>query len=177
MVGGGAGGVELMLSLRARLAAEAGSGFSFALVTADEILASHNARVRAAFRGIFAKRDIALHEQRKVRAVTSNRVALEDGTTIEADAVLVATDAAPPPWFERTDLARDDGGFLAVGPTLQVRNDPDVFAAGDCAGLATPRPKSESSRCAPGRRSPTICAGARWARRCATGNRRTRIWR
>ena len=74
--------------------------------------------------------------------MTNDRVALEDGTTIAADAVLVTTDAAPPPWFERTGLARDDGGFLAVGPTLQVRNDPDVFAAGDCAGLATPRPKS-----------------------------------
>jgi selenide,water dikinase len=142
VVGGGAGGVELMLSLRARLTAEAGSGFSFALVTADEILGSHNARVRAAFRRIFAQRNIALHERRKVRAVTNDRVVLEDGTTIAADAVLVTTDAAPPPWFEDTGLARDDGGFLAVGPTLQVRNDPDVFAAGDCAGLAAPRPKS-----------------------------------
>ncbi len=56
--------------------------------------------------------------------------------------MLVTTDAAPPPWFEGTGLARDDGGFLAVGPTLQVRNDPDVFAAGDCAGLADPRPKA-----------------------------------
>jgi selenide,water dikinase len=142
VIGGGAGGAELMLSLRARLTAEAGSGFSFALVTADEILASHNARVSVAFRRIFAERGIALHEHRKVRAVSADRVALDDGGTIPADAVLVTTDAAPPPWFERTGLARDDGGFLAVAPTLQVRNDPDVFAAGDCAALATPRPKS-----------------------------------
>jgi selenide,water dikinase len=142
VIGGGAGGAELMLSLRARLTAEAGSGFSFALVTADEILASHNARVSVAFRRIFAERGIALHEHRKVRAVSADSVALDDGGTIPADAVLVTTDAAPPPWFERTGLARDDGGFLAVAPTLQVRNDPDVFAAGDCAALATPRPKS-----------------------------------
>ena len=127
--------------------------------------APHNARVRAAFRRIFAERNIALHEHRKVRAVTADGVALDDGTTIAADAVLVTTDAAPPPWFAGTGLARDDGGFLAVGPTLQVRNDPDVFAAGDCAGLAATRvPRPACSRCAPGRRSPTTCAGARAAK-------------
>ena len=142
VIGGGAGGAELMLSLRARLPAEAGEGFSFALVTADELLGTHNARVRAAFRRIFAERGIVLREHRKVRAVTADSVALDDGSAIAADAVLVTTDAAPPPWFERTGLARDDGGFLAVAPTLQVRNDVDVFAAGDCAALATPRPKS-----------------------------------
>ena len=41
---------------------------------------------------------------------------------------------------ELARLARDPGGFLAVRPTLQVLNDPDVFASGDCAGLVeTPR--------------------------------------
>ena len=57
--------------------------------------------------------------------------------------MLATTAAAPPPWFAATGLALDPGGFLAVGPTLQVANDPDVFAAGDCAGLIeTPREKS-----------------------------------
>ena len=76
-----------------------------------------------------------------MRAVTADKRRAQHGS-IAADTVLVTTDAAPPPWFEDTGLARDDGGFLAVGPTLQVRNDPDVFAAGDCAGLADPRPKA-----------------------------------
>ena len=144
VIGGGAGGVELLLSVRSRLLKEmAGEDFSFALVTDGEVLAQHNARVRDAFRRAFAARGIALHEHRKARAVTAEGVMLADGTTIAADAVLITTDAAPPPWFERTGLARDGGGFLAVDPTLQVLNDPDVFAAGDCAGLtASPRPKS-----------------------------------
>ena len=144
VIGGGAGGAELLLSVRSRLLKEmAGEDFSFALVTDGEVLAQHNARVRAAFRRAFAARGIALHEHRKARAVTAEGVMLADGTTIAADAVLITTDAAPPPWFERTGLARDDGGFLAVDTTLQVLNDPDVFAAGDCAGLtASPRPKS-----------------------------------
>lgn len=144
VVGGGAGGAELLLSMRSRLLEEgAGAEFSFALVTADEILAPHNPRVRETFRRAFASRGIALHERRTVCAVTPDGVTLSDGATIAADAVLIATDAAPPPWFERSGLARDSGGFLAVGATLQVLNDPDVFAAGDCASLtASPRAKS-----------------------------------
>jgi selenide,water dikinase len=144
VIGGGAGGVELLLSLRSRLQAESpNADFSFALVTAGEILESHNAHVRAAFRRIVVQRGIALHERRKVRAVARDGIALEDGTQLAADAVLVTTDAAPPPWFAATGLALDPGGFLAVGPTLQAINDPDVFAAGDCAGLtASPRPKA-----------------------------------
>src|SRR5476649_55086 len=45
VIGGGAGGVELLLSVRTRLLAEA-SDLSFVLVTDGEILASHNPRVR-----------------------------------------------------------------------------------------------------------------------------------
>jgi selenide, water dikinase len=144
VVGGGAGGAELLLSVRSRLLKEiAGVDFCFALVADGEVLAQHNARVRNAFRRVFAARGIALHEYSKARAVTAEGVVLENGTTIAADAVLITTDAAPAPWFERTGLARDANGFLAVGPTLQILNDPDVFAAGDCAGLtASPRPKS-----------------------------------
>jgi selenide,water dikinase len=144
VIGGGAGGVELLLSVRSRLLREVpGATFMFALVTDGEVLGQHNARVRDAFRRVFATRSIVLHEDCKAHAVTLEGVVLTGGATIVADAVLIATDAAPPPWFEKAGLARDRGGFLAVGPTLQVLNDPDVFAAGDCAGLtASPRPKS-----------------------------------
>lgn len=42
-----------------------------------------------------------------------------------------------------TGLALDPDSFLAVTPSLQVANDPDVFAAGDRAELiATPREKA-----------------------------------
>jgi selenide,water dikinase len=143
VIGGGAGGVELLLSIRTRLMAETQAALSFALVTDGEILATHNSRVRAAFRRIFAERGIALHEHRRARAVTMRAIELEGGETIAADAVLIATDAAAPDWFRETGLALDPHGFLAIGPTLQATNDPDVFAAGDCAALIeTPHEKS-----------------------------------
>ncbi len=149
VIGGGAGGVELLLSVRSRLRAEAvahGSApgqFSFALATEGEILATHNLRVRRAFRRILRERGVELYEDRRARTIGTNQIEFDDAPPLVADAVLATTAAAPPPWFAGTGLALDSGAFLAVGPTLQVTNDPDVFASGDCAGLvATPREKS-----------------------------------
>lgn len=149
VVGGGAGGTELLLSLRTRLLEDAGAagmdpaGYSFALATAGGLLPTHNARVRKAFDRVFERAGVKLHEDSPVAAVEEGLVRFGDGGAVEADCVLVATDAAAPAWFRRTGLALDEGGFLAVGPTLQTLDDPHVFAAGDCATLVeTPREKA-----------------------------------
>lgn len=149
VVGGGAGGVELLLSLRTRLCAEAPNpaSLSFALVTEGEILAQHNARARDAFRRVFRARGIALHEHCSVQAIRPDGIEIARGNAIQkepipADAVLITTHAAAPGWFRSTGLPLDRDGFLQLGPTLQSVGDPDVFAAGDCAALADPRPKA-----------------------------------
>ena len=150
VIGGGAGGVELLLSVRSRLLAEvatAGSTgaaeFSFVMITAGGILETHNRRVGDAFRRAFAQRGVKLYEHRPVRGLTPSTVEFDDGPAIEIDAALVTTDATGPRWFRDTDLALDTGGFLATGPTLQTLNDSDVFAAGDCAALVEkPREKA-----------------------------------
>src|SRR5262249_11045819 len=67
-IGGGAGGVELILSVRSRLIADAqthgwnAANLSFALVTEGKILEAHHPRVRSAFRRILTGRKVALHE-------------------------------------------------------------------------------------------------------------------
>lgn len=147
VIGGGAGGVELILSVRTYLLADtpAGdqAGFSFALVTDGEILATHDPKVRDSFRRVLASRHIELHEGQPAAAVTPDSIQLRSGRAVRADAVLVTTGAAAPPWFRDTALALDPAGFLAVGPTLQTLNDPDVFAAGDCVTLVeSPREKA-----------------------------------
>ena len=149
VIGGGAGGVELLLSVRARLLKDidlldrGATAPSFALVTAGEILETHNRRVRDAFRDLLRSRGIELHEHRRALAVTADAIELEGGTAVKADAVLVATDARAPDWFAATGLLLAPGGFIAVNNMLQTFNDPDVFAAGDCAAMiATPREKA-----------------------------------
>jgi selenide,water dikinase len=148
VIGGGAAGVELVLSLRTRLYADAvrdgrDPAISFALVTDEVLLAAHNVRVQRAFRRHLAAAGVDVREHCAVAALKAGVVICRDGKTFATDAVLLATDAAPPGWFRESGLALDSGGFLAVTPTLQVANDPDIFAAGDCAGLVeTPREKA-----------------------------------
>ena len=148
VIGGGAGGVELVLSLRTRLRADAvrdgrDPDISFALVTDGALLATHNVRVQRAFRRHLAATAVELHEHCAVTALKPGCIIGCDGKIIQADAMLLATNAAPPGWFAASGLARNAGGFLAVTPTLQVANDPDIFAAGDCVGLVeTPREKA-----------------------------------
>jgi selenide, water dikinase len=148
VIGGGAAGVELVLSLRTRLCADAvrdgrDPHISFTLATDGVLLAAHNVRVQRAFRKHLAAAGVEVYEHWAVTALKAGFVVCRDGKTFATDAVLLATDAAPPGWFKESGLALDSGGFLAVTPTLQVANDLDIFAAGDCAGLVeTPREKA-----------------------------------
>ena len=66
-----------------------------------------------------------------------------DGTAHELDEVLWVTEAGAPTWLAAAGLATDDGGFVAVHPTLESTSHPGIFAAGDCAAvLAHPREKA-----------------------------------
>ena len=148
-IGGGAGGVELLLSLRHRLLRDAPAhglspdAFSFALVTGGDILATHHRHVQDAFRKTFAEQGVRLIENARVREIRADAVVTEEGMELPADAVLVATHAAAPGWLGNTGLALDENGFVKVGPTLQSLDDRAVFAAGDCAALVeTPREKA-----------------------------------
>lgn len=137
MVGGGAGGVELLLAVQSRLRQELGDadGVQCMLATAGPLLATHDGRVRGLLRRILQERGVAVHENRPAVSVEADAVCFADGGQESADAVLLATNGAAPGWLRSTGLALDEGGFLAVGPTLQSLSDVAVFAAGDCAAL------------------------------------------
>lgn len=141
VVGGGAGGVELLLSISARCVTEGIAACTFTLVTDREILTSHHPRVRAVFRRIIKGRGVALHEHCRALAIEPGRIVCNT-RTISADEVLLSTPGAAPAWLAATGLACEADGCLRVGATLQSSTDPDVFAAGDCAALPSPREKS-----------------------------------
>ena len=131
LVGGGAGGVELLLSVETRLRREApdGAALRFTLVAgSDEILPGFPPRFRARFRTILAERGIEVRTGQRVVAVACNAVTLADGARVDADEILWTTEAAPAAWLGATGLPLD-AGFLSVDATLQAA--PDVFAAGD----------------------------------------------
>jgi selenide,water dikinase len=149
VVGAGAAGFELVLAIRHRFhqaAPEAGidpDDFTFALVGGSILLPTHNDRARSLARQEITRQGVTLVEDDQVTRVEPGAVHLASGRTIAADAALLATQAGPAKWFETSNLPRDKSGFIAVRPTLQLLDDDDVFAVGDCSTvLEHPREKS-----------------------------------
>jgi selenide, water dikinase len=146
VVGGGAGGVELVLSMQYRLRQELQAlGRSpellrFVLLTAgDTILPTHNPGVRARFARVLQARGVAVHTRAEVTQVAPGCLHTQDGRRFDTDETLWVTQAGGPAWLQSTGLALDAHGFIKVNEQLQTLNDPKIFAAGDVASF-TARP-------------------------------------
>ncbi len=150
VVGAGAGGVEIALAAQHRLRsllAERGRSdgeIEFHMFTdTDEILPTHNARVRAMFRRVLAERAVQVHAGKAVIRVEPGRLTTRDGAVHAFDEILWVTAAGAAPWLGKSGLALDAEGFIAVASSLRSISHPDVFAAGDVAAMIDhPRPKS-----------------------------------
>jgi selenide,water dikinase len=142
VVGGGAGGVELLLSiqfrLRALLAAQRREpdrlGFHL-FTSAATILPTHNARVRATFDRILGERGVRVHTGSEIVKVTPRRLHTSTGASYVADDILWTTEARAASWIAESGVAVDPSGFVSVSSTLQSISHPDVFAAGDVASM------------------------------------------
>jgi selenide, water dikinase len=136
VVGGGAGGVELMLALERRLRREAArAGFdpaslAFTLVSSGNILPSFPAGFRERLRRIMQERKIQVFAS-AVSSVNPGQLILADGGQVEADEFLWVTEARPAEWLRTSGLPVDERGFVLADANLQVRGFEHVFAAGD----------------------------------------------
>jgi selenide, water dikinase len=143
VVGGGAAGVELVLSMQqgvgdARLRSE------FHLVSdVPELVPNHAPAARRILGRILTGRGVALHLGRAVVAAEPGRLHLAGGAVLEVDDVIWVLPASAPAWIARSGLATDPRGFVAVDSALRSLSHSEVFAAGDTATiLDAPRPKS-----------------------------------
>jgi NADH dehydrogenase FAD-containing subunit len=133
VAGGGLTGLELAAEL-----AESRPGLKVRLVTAGEVGATLSARGRNYLRDALHRRGVELREHTRISEVSEHGLALADGGTIEADAVVWTTG------FRVSELARDAGfavdarGLLKVDPMLRSLSHPEVFAAGDAAAAYGP---------------------------------------
>jgi selenide,water dikinase len=142
VVGAGAGGVELLLSMQYRLRRELHTLgrnpdlLAFVLVSSGPtILPTHNAGVRRRFERALIQRAVELHLNAKVAHVESGRLLCGNGLVVEANEIMWVTQAGGAPWLQGTGLALDAGGFIQVTDTLQTATDPAIFAAGDIAAM------------------------------------------
>lgn len=143
VVGDGAAAVELAFAMQARFAAEGLRHARLTLVGGNrEALAGFPFLLRHKAAKLLAAQGIAHLGRRRVVGLRADHLLLEDGTRLATDAALLATGAAAPAWPGASGLATDDAGFIRVDARLQSLSHPFVFAAGDVAAYADPRPKS-----------------------------------
>ncbi len=145
VVGGGAGGVEILLAMHHRLRAAPGvDAPRFALVTDQpHLLPQHAPAVRRRVRRRLAEAGVVVHFGSAAVAVEPGAVVVTGGGRIAADAVVWATSASAAPWIAASGLGTDARGFACVDNHLRSVTHPFVFASGDCATVgATPHAKS-----------------------------------
>ena len=148
VVGGGAGGVEVLLSTKHQLQKlfaenhQDPSRLHFELYTAeDDILMGHNKGVRRRFNRVFKERNVSVFTNTPVTQVTKDSL-ITNGEARDVNAVLWTTSAGAPSWPTQSGLATDELGFIQVDEYLRSTSHPNVFAVGDIASMPSPRPKS-----------------------------------
>ena len=150
VVGGGAGGVELLLAVQFRMRTllegdgKGDATLEYHLFTdSDQVLPTHNRSVRRRFERVLAERGVVVHAGSAVVEVERSRLRTADGRSHDVDDMLWTTEAASAPWLAQSGLAVDEAGFVRVSGTLQSISHPEVFASGDIAAMVDhPRPKS-----------------------------------
>jgi selenide,water dikinase len=168
VVGGGAGGVELMLALVAR-AKQAGQNMSCTMIAAsDNLVENMGPRLAARARAVLQERGVAVLTGQPVVSVHADHVLLADGTRVESALTLWVTGAAAPSLLRASGLPVDDEGFLRVDATLRAVDGVAVFGAGDCITLAE-SPWTEKSGVYAIREAPILAANLRAVLRTPPG--------
>lgn len=130
IVGGGAGGVELALSLQSRYQGSR----SLHLIQKDaELMPQAPAAVRHRMEKLCRERGIHLHmNQSNAHAITGS-----------CDFILWATTAQGPSFLRESGLKVNDRGLLLTDETFLCQGQDRIFAVGDCAFIPTqPRPRA-----------------------------------
>jgi selenide, water dikinase len=167
IVGGGAAGVELALTLQVRLTQLLGQvsapcppGIHVHLFHRQkEVMTGYAVGVGKRFRQVLNECGIDLHLNETVTSIekvgqpnfAGTESAAEDlklvccasGLNVLCDRVIWVTHAASPQWIQSSGLATDAQGFILINQNLQSISHPHVFATGDIATMLSHlRPKA-----------------------------------
>ncbi|RWZ52287.1 pyridine nucleotide-disulfide oxidoreductase [Halobacillus fulvus] len=134
VVGGGAAGTEIALSLHAYKEKQGIPG-NVRLVTSERLLPDTPSWVSKRMESLFEKKGIQVWENEKVEEVDEDYIMTGKGNKIRHTGVLWLGGAVSDPIFKHSDLDTDDKGFAHVESTLQFKDYPFMFGAGDCVTM------------------------------------------
>lgn len=140
VVGSGLAGIEMALAVRARLEGSGANAraFGIRIVTREATLFSERGRrFTAKLQRACDRQQVQVHAGVLVQGLTATHVLLNGDRTLPSDVTIWATGPAAAPWLAQGGLSVEARGFVLVNDHLQSVNAPHVFAAGDCATLAS----------------------------------------
>ncbi|MEA5576418.1 FAD-dependent oxidoreductase [Anabaena sp. UHCC 0451] len=141
IVGGGAGGVELALSMLAGLRKLEIENLELHLwQRTGELMPNHHPLVRRMMLEILINQGVKLHLGESVCEITptiDNKLEIqsESGLILKCDRVFWVTQASAANWVENSGIDTDKKGFILVNDNLQSVSHPHIFAAGDIATM------------------------------------------
>lgn len=139
VVGGGAGGVELLLAMRQRLQ-RLGQAIELSLFTdGPHLLPTHNADVQRHAAQALREHGVAVHTHSPVVRAGPNRLQVGE-QWLAFDEIIWVTRSRGAAWLKETGLALSPDGFIQVNDALQALTpsgeaDASIFAAGDAAHM------------------------------------------
>ncbi|MFN7348160.1 MAG: FAD-dependent oxidoreductase, partial [Dolichospermum sp.] len=140
IVGGGAGGVELALSMQAGLQNLGIDDLQVHLwQKSQEIMPNYHLSVRVIMEKVLINQGVKLHLGETVNQVAPGKKKLEikcqSGLEFECDQVFWVTQASAAEWVKDSGIGTDEKGFILVNNNLQSVTHAHIFAAGDIATM------------------------------------------
>lgn len=130
VLGGGAAAVELALALHASLPRT-----QIHLLSAHELLSGHPYGLAERARQLLLARGVVVHEHTEITGIRQQHVSADSRPVCQLDVLVLATGAAPLPWYADSGMECDERGFLCVTPTLQSTSHPNILVSGDSASV------------------------------------------
>ncbi len=132
VVGSGVAGVEIVSCLPGFLSPLQIDTYQLTMVTRSErVISEVEERTRQTILKTWQKRNVKVVTGHAVRRLSEAAIELDNGNVVDADVVIWATGAAPPPILAKLGLDLDERGFVATGHHLESTNRRHVFAVGD----------------------------------------------
>jgi NADH dehydrogenase FAD-containing subunit len=134
VAGGGPAGVELAGNVL-RLLSDGGKTGVLTMAAGEEILKDYPEKIRTLARESLTARGARVLEGCRVRAVDEEGITLDNGNTLPAHIVFIASGVRPSSIFKDSGVTVGSEGGLLVNRYLQSVAHAELFGGGDCISL------------------------------------------
>lgn len=139
IIGGGAAGIELSLSVMSRWKKTHPDMACTLLDAGTKLLPQESDTARRVIHQVLTDHGVTVQHECKVQEITETKVILNTGKHIPFTHCIWATGAGAQPLVKHLQTKRglecSDHGWIQVEPTFQSTSHPFLFAAGDCANI------------------------------------------